>query len=108
MHPIVVATSNDWRAIEAGAHAYAARSGRYTSLTTWEINAKGNLVGTIEMPMALGLVGGAMAAGGHERRLVRRILGTSSASAGCPRACHRVRASSGARCQHWDLGGRGA
>ncbi|RWR26498.1 hydroxymethylglutaryl-CoA reductase, degradative [Sinirhodobacter populi] len=57
--PIVVATGNDWRAIEAGAHAYAARSGRYTSLTTWEINAKGNLVGTIEMPMALGLVGGA-------------------------------------------------
>lgn len=57
--PVVVATGNDWRAIEAGAHAYAARSGRYTSLTTWEINAKGNLVGTIETPMALGLVGGA-------------------------------------------------
>ncbi|OHV85018.1 hydroxymethylglutaryl-CoA reductase, degradative [Rhizobium sp. LCM 4573] len=57
--PVVVATGNDWRAIEAGAHAYAARTGHYTSLTTWEINAKGNLVGTIEMPMALGLVGGA-------------------------------------------------
>lgn len=57
--PVVVATGNDWRAIEAGAHAYAARSGRYTSLTTWEISAKGSLVGTIEMPMALGLVGGA-------------------------------------------------
>lgn len=57
--PVVVATGNDWRAIEAGAHAYAARSGHYTSLTTWEVNAKGNLVGTIEMPMALGLVGGA-------------------------------------------------
>jgi hydroxymethylglutaryl-CoA reductase len=57
--PVVVATGNDWRAIEAGAHAYAARSGRYTSLTTWEISAKGTLVGTIEMPMALGLVGGA-------------------------------------------------
>ena len=57
--PVVVATGNDWRAIEAGAHAYAAQSGRYTSLTTWEVNAKGNLVGTIEMPMALGIVGGA-------------------------------------------------
>ncbi|KQO75907.1 3-hydroxy-3-methylglutaryl-CoA reductase [Rhizobium sp. Leaf262] len=57
--PVVVATGNDWRAIEAGAHAYAARSGRYTSLTTWEISGKGTLVGTIEMPMALGLVGGA-------------------------------------------------
>ncbi len=57
--PVVVATGNDWRAIEAGAHAYAARSGRYTSLTTWEEDKDGNLVGSIEMPMALGLVGGA-------------------------------------------------
>jgi len=57
--PIVVATGNDWRAIEAGAHVWASRSGRYTSLTNWEIDTKGNLVGTIEMPMALGLVGGA-------------------------------------------------
>ena len=57
--PVVVATGNDWRAIEAGAHAYAARSGRYTSLTTWEKSPGGDLVGTIEMPMALGLVGGA-------------------------------------------------
>jgi hydroxymethylglutaryl-CoA reductase len=57
--PVVVATGNDWRAIEAGAHAYAARSGLYTSLSTWEVNAAGNLVGTLEMPMALGLVGGA-------------------------------------------------
>ena len=57
--PIVVATGNDWRAIEAGAHVWACRSGRYTSLSTWEIDGKGNLVGTLEMPMALGLVGGA-------------------------------------------------
>lgn len=57
--PVVVATGNDWRAIEAGAHAYAARDGRYTSLTRWEIAGNGNLIGTIEMPMALGLVGGA-------------------------------------------------
>jgi hydroxymethylglutaryl-CoA reductase len=57
--PIVVATGNDWRAIEAGAHVWASRSGRYTSLTHWEIDAAGNLIGTLEMPMALGLVGGA-------------------------------------------------
>ncbi len=57
--PVIVATGNDWRAVEAGAHAYAARSGRYTSLSTWEMDTEGNLVGTLEMPMAVGLVGGA-------------------------------------------------
>jgi hydroxymethylglutaryl-CoA reductase len=57
--PIVIVTGNDWRAIEAGAHAYAARSGRYTSLSTWGKDAEGNLVGTLEMPMAVGIVGGA-------------------------------------------------
>ncbi len=57
--PVVVATGNDWRAVEAGAHAYACRSGRYTSLTHWEKDREGALVGTIEMPMPLGLVGGA-------------------------------------------------
>lgn len=57
--PVVVATGNDWRAVEAGAHAYAARSGRYTSLSVWERDADGNLVGTLEMPMAVGIVGGA-------------------------------------------------
>ncbi|GHU08068.1 3-hydroxy-3-methylglutaryl coenzyme A reductase [Betaproteobacteria bacterium] len=57
--PVVIATGNDCRAIEAGAHAYAARSGRYTSLTTWEKDVNGDLVGTIELPMAVGLVGGA-------------------------------------------------
>jgi hydroxymethylglutaryl-CoA reductase len=56
---VVIATGNDWRAIEAGAHAYAARSGRYTSLSTWGKDADGNLVGTLEMPMAVGIVGGA-------------------------------------------------
>jgi len=57
--PVVIATGNDWRAIEAGAHAYAARNGRYTSLTTWETDSEDNLVGTLEMPMAVGTVGGA-------------------------------------------------
>ena len=56
---VVIATGNDWRAIEAGAHAYAARSGKYTSLSQWGIDQKGNLVGTLEMPMAVGIVGGA-------------------------------------------------
>jgi hydroxymethylglutaryl-CoA reductase len=56
---VVIATGNDWRAIEAGAHAYAARTGRYTSLSTWGKDAEGNLVGTLEMPMAVGIVGGA-------------------------------------------------
>jgi hydroxymethylglutaryl-CoA reductase len=56
---VVIATSNDWRAIEAGAHAYAARSGRYTSLSTWGKDAEGNLVGSLEMPMSVGIVGGA-------------------------------------------------
>ncbi len=56
---VVLATGNDWRAIEAGAHAYAARSGRYTSLSHWEQTPGGDLVGTLEMPMAVGIVGGA-------------------------------------------------
>lgn len=56
---VVIATGNDWRAVEAGAHAYAARSGRYTSLSTWGQDSEGNLVGTLEMPMAVGIVGGA-------------------------------------------------
>ena len=56
---VVIATGNDWRAIEAGAHAYAARDGRYTSLSVWGKDADGNLVGELEMPMAVGIVGGA-------------------------------------------------
>ena len=56
---VVIATGNDWRAIEAGAHAYAARNGKYTSLSTWGKDKDGNLVGTLEMPMAVGIVGGA-------------------------------------------------
>ena len=57
--PVLIATGNDWRAVEAGAHAYAARGGQYTSLSVWERDAQGNLVGTIEMPLAVGIVGGA-------------------------------------------------
>jgi len=57
--PIIVATGNDWRAVEAGAHAWACRGGHYTSLTKWEKDTTGALVGSIEMPMPVGLVGGA-------------------------------------------------
>ncbi|HUH96943.1 MAG TPA: hydroxymethylglutaryl-CoA reductase, degradative [Anaerolineales bacterium] len=56
---VVIATGNDWRAIEAGAHAYAARSGKYTSLSEWHRDPDGSLVGTLEMPMAVGIIGGA-------------------------------------------------
>lgn len=76
--PVVVATGNDWRAIEAGAHAWAARSGRYTSLTKWEIDNSGHLVGTLELPMALGLVGGATKTHPAAQAALR-ILGVTSA-----------------------------
>jgi hydroxymethylglutaryl-CoA reductase len=57
---VVLATGNDTRAVESGAHAYAARSGRYRSLTSWEVTARGDLAGVIELPLAVGLVGGAV------------------------------------------------
>ncbi|WP_136439958.1 hydroxymethylglutaryl-CoA reductase, degradative [Pacificoceanicola onchidii] len=57
--PVVLATGNDWRAVEAGAHAFAARTGRYTSLTRWERDKDGALIGSIELPMPVGIVGGA-------------------------------------------------
>lgn len=56
---VVIATGNDWRAIEAGAHAYAVREGRYTSLSSWGEDDQDNLVGYLEMPLAVGIVGGA-------------------------------------------------
>lgn len=75
---VVLATGNDWRAIEAGAHAYAARSGRYTSLSTWEKDELGDLVGSLEMPMAVGIVGGATKV--HPAaRVALKLMGISSA-----------------------------
>lgn len=56
---VAVATGNDWRAIEAAAHAYAASSGRYTSLTRWRATTHGDLIGEIKLPLAVGIVGGA-------------------------------------------------
>lgn len=55
---VAVATGNDFRAIEAGAHAYAARDGGYRPLTTWEQASNGDLIGSIELPLAVGIVGG--------------------------------------------------
>lgn len=56
--PVVIATGNDWRAVEAGAHAYCCRNGVYQPMTTWRCNDDGDLEGSIELPMALGIVGG--------------------------------------------------
>jgi hydroxymethylglutaryl-CoA reductase len=75
---VVLATGNDTRAVEAGAHAYAARHGRYASLTHWEVTADGHLAGALELPMAVGLVGGATKA--HPMaRLAIKLLGVQSA-----------------------------
>jgi hydroxymethylglutaryl-CoA reductase len=76
---VVLATGNDTRAVEAGAHAYAARNGRYTSLSTWEVTADGSLAGTLEMPMPVGLVGGATKVHPTAQASLK-ILGVSSAS----------------------------
>ena len=57
---LALATGNDWRAIEAGAHAYAARLGRYTALSKWSKNDKGDLIGQIQLPIKVGIVGAAI------------------------------------------------
>ena len=76
---VVIATCNDHRAIEAGAHSYAARSGRYTTLSMWEKNEDGNLVGSVEMPMAVGLIGGAVRT--HPiAKIALKILGVKTAN----------------------------
>ncbi len=76
---VVIATGNDWRAIEAGAHSYAALGGRYKPLTVWEKDSKGDLVGSIEVPMAVGLVGGATATHPTAKANVK-LLGVKTAS----------------------------
>ena len=58
--PIAIACGQDWRAIESGAHSYASYGREYGSMTHWEKDSEGNLVGSIEIPMAVGLVGGAV------------------------------------------------
>src|SRR5699024_7617916 len=76
--PVIIATGNDWRAVEAGAHAYAARDGQYSSMTTWSVDEQGNLVGELELPMSLGIVCGASRV--HPRaKLAYNILKVESA-----------------------------
>lgn len=76
---VIIATGNDHRAIEAGAHAYATIDGHYTSLSTWEKNINGDLVGSMELPMAVGLIGGAVKT--HPiARIAVKILGVKSAN----------------------------
>jgi len=75
---VVLATCNDHRAVEAGAHAYAARTGHYSPLTIWEKNKDGDLVGSIELPMAVGIVGGATRV--HPvAKIALKILGVKTA-----------------------------
>ncbi|MCW4022237.1 MAG: hydroxymethylglutaryl-CoA reductase, degradative [Candidatus Bathyarchaeota archaeon] len=76
---VVSATGNDHRAIESGAHAFAVRNGQYTSLTHWEKNSDGDLVGSIELPMAIGIIGGATKV--HPTaKVALKILGVKSAN----------------------------
>jgi hydroxymethylglutaryl-CoA reductase len=76
---VALATGNDWRAIEAAAHAYAARSGRYSALTRWYKNSRGDLVGEIELPMKVGTVGGSLETN-PTVRINHRLLGSPGAT----------------------------
>jgi len=75
---VAIACGQDIRALEAGAHSYASRSGRYKPLTTWEKDADGDLVGKLEMPMAVGLVGGAAKTHPSARAAIK-VLGVKTA-----------------------------
>jgi hydroxymethylglutaryl-CoA reductase len=77
--PLAIATGNDWRAIEAGAHAYAARGGRYSSLTKWWADDAGNLCGSIEVPIKVGIVGAPLESN-PTVALNLRLLGVESAT----------------------------
>jgi len=77
--PVAIATGNDWRAIEAGAHAYAARSGRYSSLTDWWADESGDLCGSIEIPIKVGTVGAPLESN-PTVALNLRLLGVESAT----------------------------
>ena len=78
---VVIATGNDWRGVEAGAHAFASVSGRYQPLATWrqDEGAAGDLLGQLEMPMAVGTVGGTLQAHAGAR-LAQRLLGVTTAT----------------------------
>ena len=76
--PVAIATGNDWRSIEAAAHAYAARTGRYQALTKWFRTPEGDLCGEIRMPMKVGTVGGSLESN-PLTRLSHRLLGYPNA-----------------------------
>ena len=76
---VAIATGNDFRAIEAAAHAYAARDGRYRALTRWFTNDGGDLAGELEMPMKVGTVGGSLESN-PTVRLSHRLLGNPDAA----------------------------
>ena len=80
--PVVLATGNDWRAVEAGAHAWAARKGLYTSLTRWDTDVNDNLIGSIELPMPVGLVGGATKTHPGAQAAIRLMRVTSASELG--------------------------
>ncbi len=75
---LAIATGNDWRAIEAGAHAFAALSGNYAPLATWSTNTAGDLVGELCLPLKLGIVGGTLAAN-PAAGIALRLTGVESA-----------------------------
>ena len=75
---VAIATGNDWRAIEAAAHAYASRTGRYSALTRWTKNEAGDLAGEIEIPMKVGTVGGSLETN-PSVRINHRLLGSPDA-----------------------------
>lgn len=76
---VCIATGNDWRAVEAGAHAYAARDGQYRALTDWHVDENGDLYGEITLPLSVGIVGGATKV--HPTaQVAMKILNVSSAA----------------------------
>ncbi len=76
---VAIATGNDWRAVEAGAHAYASASGRYAPLATWHADAAGDLIGEIRLPLKVGVVGGTLETNAAAL-LGQRITGVESAT----------------------------
>ena len=112
---VILATGNDHRAIEAGAHAFAALKGRYTSLSSWEKDANGNLIGKIELPMAVGLIGGAVKTHPIAKISVKILgvktaneLGEVCAAVGLAQNLGALRAlaSEGIQCGHMSLHAR--
>lgn len=75
---VVMATGNDWRAVEAGAHAFAARGGAYAPLATWRADERGDLAGAMEIPLALGIVGGTLRVH-HGARMALKVMGVHTA-----------------------------